>query len=161
MPRRKNHLKLLDSIAARVPGRPHRIAQAATLRFLTGHLGKDVPLAVVCHLKLPNGSTFSIHGASAAWHEQVSDEVKRVLRGLELRAMAGSSAEFRAGAGVKMKSPEFRKGDFTGLAERVRDAVCVAVKPDLGDLETQETKGCFGTWASDFQGYGRQGLRFV
>jgi len=47
----------------------HNVCNTKRLRFLTGHLGNDVPLAIAFNFDLPERVTYAIFGASA-WTEK-------------------------------------------------------------------------------------------
>lgn len=49
----------------RQQSKPHNIANAKSIRFVTGHLGGQAPTAVTCYLRFPLPSTCQVFGAPA------------------------------------------------------------------------------------------------
>lgn len=64
-----------------------------TYRFLTGHLGKDVPLAVMMKLKLPYGSVIRLYGASEKRTASNERPLNEDLRDLEYKLSHGTPLE--------------------------------------------------------------------
>ncbi|KAK4496192.1 hypothetical protein PRZ48_012172 [Zasmidium cellare] len=83
-PETPSHERILQRIAGQLSP-VHNIVQAQTIRFITGHLDGDAPLAVTCHLRLPTDSYCQVYGAREQRATYVTQELNSALGTLQHR----------------------------------------------------------------------------
>ncbi|KAK5128919.1 hypothetical protein LTR85_000252 [Meristemomyces frigidus] len=101
-------------------GYHHKVSNTKALRFLTGHMGKDVPLAIVFTFQLPERATYAIYGASA-WTEKALYEVVNTFVDINIQ----NAQNFAFGPRTWLRAK-----DIEDLAVAVRMAVCRADEDD-------------------------------
>ncbi|KAK4610228.1 hypothetical protein CLAFUW4_13845 [Fulvia fulva] len=129
------HNSLVAALLEEVKGKRHHPenAQQGYLRFLTQHMGNDVPCAVVVRPRLPCSSSVEVFGASAKRTKQIETEMTGVLRSLEARALT-TSFDTRGLPFDHTGTPrtELCLRDVTNIAEQLRHVVCCAVEENFG-----------------------------
>ena len=90
------------------------------MRFLTGHLGSDVPLAIAFNFDLPERVTYDIFGASAWTQRGLYEHLNRFV---EINVYNAQHFAFGPRNWVRAK-------DIEDLAVAVRMAVCRADETD-------------------------------
>ena len=110
----KERILLEDMPGSLRVGNQHNLRKVKTIRFLTGHLNADVPLAVVVQLRLRTESTAKVYGASEEEDEYVQPQLNEALLELE---------DTTALEGIAPKTA-LNAMNIIALAVRVRDIVC-------------------------------------